>query len=163
MPNQPTSARNYWIPALVLGLTVVGVAVWAAFRWSETGPWVAPAEVKGIANPVPANTTNLASGKLIYEDRCARCHGDQGNGDGPDASMYRTPPGVLSDSRVIGAETDAEIFWKIKTGRRPMPAFGNELSDQQCWQLVDLIRSFAHASPANAAPSPNGLGSSGKQ
>jgi mono/diheme cytochrome c family protein len=42
-----------------------------------------------------------------------------------------------------GSLTDGEIFWKITTGRRPMPGFQNQLSDVQRWQLVNLLRTFA--------------------
>lgn len=146
MRNQTRSPRSYWVPALVFVLAVLGIALWAAMRWNNSGPWVAPADAKSVANPVPPSTQNLAAAKPIYDDRCAHCHGDKGSGDGPDASMYKTPPGVLSDTRIVGAETDGEIFWKITNGRRPMPGFAKELTAEQRWQLVDFIRSLAKPS-----------------
>jgi mono/diheme cytochrome c family protein len=39
--------------------------------------------------------------------------------------------------------TDGEIFWKIGEGRRPMPSFKKRLTDDQRWQLVNYVRSFA--------------------
>jgi len=39
--------------------------------------------------------------------------------------------------------SDGELYWQISKGRRPMPAFANKLSEQQRWQVVDYIRTFA--------------------
>lgn len=153
MPSQSESVKKYGILALVLGLVIASAALWALFRWSNYGPWIAPPEAKSLANPVSMNATTIAAGKSIYADHCARCHGDQGNGDGPDASMYKTPPGVLSDARVMGQQTDGEIFWKIGEGRRPMPSFAKELTDEQRWELVNYIRSLAKPTPSNPAAS----------
>jgi len=44
------------------------------------------------------------------------------------------------------------IFWEVTKGRRPMPAFADKLSDQERWQVVDFIRTFA-------APAGNGASS----
>ena len=150
MPGQNKSSKNYWVPAFITGLAVAGGVLWLLLRWSNYGPWVAPPAAKSLTNPVALNPADLAAAKIIYADRCARCHGDQGHGDGPDASMYKTPPGVLSDARVMGQETDGEIFWKIGEGRRPMPGFAKELSDQQRWQLVNFIRSLAKPAPQDS-------------
>jgi mono/diheme cytochrome c family protein len=156
MPSQEKNPKNYWVPAFIAGLALAGVVLWLLVRGSNYGPWVAPAAAKSLANPAAANPTGLAAAKQIYADRCARCHGDQGNGDGPDASMYKTPPGVLSDARLMGQEADGEIFWKIGEGRRPMPGFEKELSDEQRWQLVNFIRSLARPAPQTlpSAPAP---------
>jgi len=147
MPGQDKNTKSYWVPAFIVALAVVGAMLWLVVRGSNYGPWVAPPAAKSLTNPMAPNAAGLAAAKQIYADHCARCHGDQGNGDGPDASMYKTPPGVLSDARSIGQETDGEIFWKIGEGRRPMPGFEKELSDQQRWQLVNFIRSLAKPAP----------------
>ncbi len=34
----------------------------------------------------------LTAGKRVFETHCARCHGDDGAGDGPDAHLYQRPP-----------------------------------------------------------------------
>jgi mono/diheme cytochrome c family protein len=154
--SRTKSAKDYWVPAFIASLAAAGVLLWFVVRWSNYGPWLPPPAAKTLANPVPASPAGLAAAKFVYSDRCARCHGEQGNGDGPDASMYKTPPGVLSDARAMGQQTDGEIYWKIGEGRRPMPGFEKELSDEQRWQLVNFIRSLAKAAPQiPAAHSPS--------
>jgi mono/diheme cytochrome c family protein len=50
--------------------------------------------------------------------------------------------------------TDGEIFWKMGEGKLPMPAFKKRLTDEQRWQLVNYLRTFAPKPPASAAPLP---------
>ena len=88
---------------------------------------------------MPATAQNVAAAQAIYADRCARCHGDRGAGDGPDASLYKPLPASLT-ADTVRQTSDAELFWKIGKGRRPMPGYENELTAEQRWQLVNLLR-----------------------
>jgi hypothetical protein len=38
--------------------------------------------------------------------------------------------------------TDGELYYKLQTGRGPMPAFGNALTSQEIWQVISYIRGF---------------------
>lgn len=119
----------------------------------DSGPdWGMPPAAKNRPNPVPI-AQNVSATKSLYADRCARCHGAQGAGDGPDASLYKPLPSSLA-SEDIRQSTDGELFWKISKGRRPMPGYESELSEQQRWALVNLIRSFAGKAEASPAPPP---------
>lgn len=100
-----------------------------------------PAAAKYRSNPVPAGQ-NLAAAQSLYADRCARCHGEDGSGDGPDAKLYKPLPSSLVSDQVRQS-TEGELFWKISKGRRPMPGYEGELSEEQRWELVNLLRSFA--------------------
>jgi mono/diheme cytochrome c family protein len=113
--------------------------------------WGMPPSAKNLKNPVTPNSENLAAAKAIYEDRCARCHGDRGAGDGPDASLYKPLPSRLDDDKTRQM-TEGELFWKISKGRRPMPGYSNELTEEQRWQLVNLLRTFSANAPPEAAP-----------
>lgn len=39
------------------------------------------------------------AGRRVYVVHCARCHGDGGKGDGPDASLYKPPPADFTGMR----------------------------------------------------------------
>ena len=41
---------------------------------------------------VPARYSDASSGKQMFRDYCAACHGMEGKGDGPVARFLRTPP-----------------------------------------------------------------------
>jgi mono/diheme cytochrome c family protein len=109
----------------------------------DSGPdWGMPAPAKDVPNPVAPTAQNLAVAGAIYADRCARCHGERGAGDGADASLYKPLPASLIDERTRQT-SDGELFWKIGKGRRPMPGYGSELTAEQRWEIVNLLRSFA--------------------
>jgi mono/diheme cytochrome c family protein len=109
-----------------------------------------PPPAKDTPNPVTPTAQNLAAAEAIYADRCARCHGERGAGDGPDASLYKPLPASLTDEQTRQT-TDGELFWKISKGRRPMPGYESELAPEQRWQLVNLLRTFAANSAAGQA------------
>jgi mono/diheme cytochrome c family protein len=120
----------------------------------NSGPdWGMPAAAKDVPNPVPPTAQNLAAAEAIYADRCARCHGDRGAGDGSDASLYKPLPASLTDD-TVRQTSDGELFWKIGKGRRPMPGYESELTAEQRWQLVNLLRTFAAQPTAKPAAEP---------
>ena len=92
-----------------------------------------------------ATPTTLTDARLVYMNNCQKCHGVNGDGKLPPGSsyFYSTKPTDFTDSRIVGAMSDGEIFWKITHGRKPMPAFEKRLSNEQRWELVNLIRKFA--------------------
>jgi len=45
---------------------------------------------------VPVTRSNPASGKQMFKDYCAACHGATGKGDGPAADLLKTPPPDLT-------------------------------------------------------------------
>jgi len=45
-------------------------------------------------------------------------------------------------SKVVQANTDGELFWKITNGRRPMPANRIRFTDEQRWYIVAFLRSL---------------------
>lgn len=74
---------------LALAGLVVAAAIHPRAASSAALASVAPAEAQ--APDAPADVA-LASGKAIYDARCATCHGRTGMGDGPAAALLTTPP-----------------------------------------------------------------------
>jgi mono/diheme cytochrome c family protein len=122
-------------------LAMIAVSIVLAFlRRTE---WIVPEDAKRRENPIRSSQAGLQGARDLYGDNCAKCHGDTGKGDGPEAwKNYPSPTNLADESRVRNA-TDGELFYQISEGRRPMPRFKNRLSEEQRWELVNLIRSFA--------------------
>ena len=116
-------------------------------------PIAAPGEASGPLNPLTTDQPTRAAGRLLYQTNCAACHGTAGKGDGLAAFGLRPPPGDFTQHMVLGKHTDGQIYLWIRDGypNSAMPAWGQRLSDEQLWQLVTYLRTFAQAS----APSPN--------
>jgi hypothetical protein len=51
-------------------------------------------------------------------------------------------PADFRNARAMAAITDGELYWQITKGARPMPSF-ESLSEQERWELVDYVRTFA--------------------
>jgi len=123
-----------------------------AFACFGCGGWNVPPEAKKMKNPVALNTVTLDFARSLYRNDCAKCHGVNGDGKKPPNSMYSysTKPTNFTDAKLVDAMSDGEIFWKITNGRKPMPSFKIRLTDEQRWELVSLIRIFAHPTSAPA-------------
>lgn len=122
-------------------LGVIGIAV--VFAIFQNKPWKIPEEAKQRKNPVQATPAALAAARSIYHDKCVQCHGETGKGDGSDAALYYPAPATFTDVPHMSATTDGELFYQISEGRKPMPSFKKRLTEEQRWQLVLLVRSFA--------------------
>ena len=104
--------------------------------------WAAPAAEAQKKNPVNINESSFAAGQKIYLKRCVACHGQKGNGDGPDAADLGIHPAKLSDPGVR-EQTDGELFWKITIGKKPMPNYGTRLSPTDRWNVINYLRTLA--------------------
>jgi mono/diheme cytochrome c family protein len=125
--------------ACTIGLIFMSIG-FAAFQKPS---WDASPEMKQKKNPVAPSEAVLREAKSIYADKCANCHGDTGKGDGSDAMMYDPGPADLTDSKRTNKFTDGELFYKLTIGKKPMPSFEKRLTDEQRWEMVILVRSFA--------------------
>ncbi len=122
---------------LVIGLIAVAVVINTARNWSAT------AAARKLKNPVPPTADAITAGKQDYAEHCRNCHGEKGDGRGEKAAELSVAPGDFTDASAMRRRADGELFWQITRGRLPMPAFEDKLTDQQRWQLVDYIRTFA--------------------
>lgn len=104
--------------------------------------WVVPEEARMVGNPVVASEEALASGKAAYQARCASCHGDTGEGDGPATRFIRPAPADFATEEARDRMTDGEIFFKITEGRKPMPGMARTLTDEERWQVVHYLRTL---------------------
>ena len=84
-----------------------------------------------------AHGGDLAAGRRIFERKCARCHG--GNGDGKTAVAGRFPYANLIDGVWRGDGSAESIEKQIRRGRDPMPAFQGKLTDEQIRQTVTYV------------------------
>lgn len=81
------------------------------------------------------------SGRQLYMQHCARCHGADGSGN-PSVSGARD----LSDSRFMNTLSDEHLRRTIRMGKPPnMPAFGNQFSEPSLSVLVAFIRQLSKA------------------
>lgn len=99
-----------------------------------------PPEAAQKANPVKPTPELMAKAKKMYNMDCAMCHGENGDGKG-DMEMKNvtdfTKPDAMKD------RTDGELFHIIRKGKGDMPPEGDRAKDDDVWNLVNYIRTFA--------------------
>jgi len=97
------------------------------------------------ASPAGFAAASIAQGAALYPDHCARCHGAEGRGDGPDAAALAMPPANLTAAH-LWEHSDGEMFWwllhgiEAPDGTLAMAGTAGVLSDDQRWALIDVIR-----------------------
>jgi DMSO reductase family type II enzyme heme b subunit len=102
------------------------------------------------AVPALAQAGDAAAGKVVYERKCAGCHGDKGDGKGPAAELLAPKPrdftaGLYKIRTTANkAPTDQDLFRVITDGMpgTSMPPWA-VLSEKDRWNLVAYVKTFA--------------------
>jgi|SRR5579859_4870868 len=150
-PKQPKSSRNTAILLVIL----FALAAYFAYTAFSRAIWSIPPEAKLVKNPIHDDPAIAAKQILpVYLDKCSECHGETGQGNGPQAKMYDPRPSMLTDAPHLATVTDGELFYVISEGHKPMPSYKRKLSEDQRWQLVLLVRAFSHTVSPQPPPAP---------
>lgn len=100
--------------------------------------WIVPADKKGKLSPFAFNDESRKTGERLYTINCMSCHGTPGKGN----FITLVPPSGDPATEKIQNNSDGEIFYKITSGRGPMPSFRNALTANEIWNVISFVRSF---------------------
>jgi mono/diheme cytochrome c family protein len=106
-------------------------------------PWKTPGNAKTLRNPIAVTLPGLKAAARLYKQDCVICHGSKGDSNGPAAQSLPQKPANFTDQQLMRRASDGELFWKISTGRAPMPSWQDRLSETERWQLVNYLRMLA--------------------
>jgi len=93
-----------------------------------------PEKARDRRDPFEGDPDAVAAGRKLFQQHCAECHGDQGQGG------KRGPS--LSAPEVRQAPSGA-LFWTLSNGivRRGMPDW-SKLPEPERWQIVTYVKTF---------------------
>ncbi len=93
-----------------------------------------------LQNPVERTPESVERGAVLFAANCASCHGETGAGDGPLADTLPAPPANFTVH--VPFHPDGVLFAWITEGIRGtgMPAWRDQLSEQERWDLVNFLR-----------------------
>ncbi len=133
--------RSTTVRVAVAAMTLLGLAVVLVFLVTV----VRPADDGAGGDNVVTDTESIQAGAMLYEANCARCHGADARGGGPDAGTTRVrPPSLVSGH--ITDHSDEELFAIISEGLPGgMPAWEDTLSEDERRDVVTYIRSLQGA------------------
>ena len=116
------------------------------------GQPISEADIKAWVITILADGTNLPPGKgtaaegaKVFAEKCAACHGDRGDGDGPMARDSRIRPANLNEDH-LWEHLDGDLYWWIAAGMRDptgapaMPAFAPLLPAERIWAAVAFAK-----------------------
>jgi mono/diheme cytochrome c family protein len=113
----------------------------AALAWTSAPaqePWTVPDDQHSEAAPFAFTPETVAKGAGIFAKNCQSCHGIPTKGNW--ANIKPVPGDPASEK--FRKNTDGDMFYKISSGRGPMPQFRNILSEEDRWDVISYIRSF---------------------
>jgi glucose/arabinose dehydrogenase len=134
-------ARNFGGALIVLVLALA--PLFPQVRAQNSSFHNAPSSARDLKNPFAGQ--KLASAQTIYHLRCARCHGENGEGSG------NIP--ALTTAKVQSAQ-DGELFWYITKGdvNNGMPAW-DSLPERDRWRIVTYVKGALNTKTSGAASS----------
>jgi cytochrome c oxidase cbb3-type subunit 3 len=97
---------------------------------------------------MPVGAADLAAAKKDFVRFCAKCHGNEGKGDGPQADALNPKPQNLADCAHMKGMDDGTLFTAIKEGgeavhlSKEMPAWKEGMDDAEIHDLVAFVRSL---------------------
>ncbi len=71
----------------------------------------------------------------LFRQNCAICHGQEANGKEIDGKLI--PSLRYGDA---ATKSEDEIYQQIKEGKLPMPAFKNQLTEDEIRKMVQFVR-----------------------
>jgi mono/diheme cytochrome c family protein len=104
----------------------------------------APEKARAKRNPLATDPDAIAAGANLFDQHCAECHGELGEGSRKGPSLLKEP---------VQSAAPGSIFWLLTNGvvRRGMPVW-SKLPEPQRWQLVAYIKSLGVPAVPGAAP-----------
>lgn len=103
--------------------------------------------------PALAKPGDVEKGEAIYAMRCLQCHGKEGDGLGPAAERLNPSPRdftlglykIISSAFDADLPNDEDLFRMVRDGMpgTAMPGWSDMLSDQDMWDVIAYIKTFA--------------------
>ncbi len=154
--------------AIALGLPGTGMPDWAdvlskkkikqVIKYIKTfsDKWekeTSSPQVLTVGTVVPTSPESVDRGKKKFTALgCMICHGTEGRGDGPTASVLKNHRGDSVYPRNLnknwlfrGGAKAEDIYMRFNTGLNgtPMPSFSDKLNNEESWDLANYIRSLS--------------------
>jgi mono/diheme cytochrome c family protein len=112
------------------------------------GSLIIPKEQRELAakqpNPLKPTPESIALGKEHFATFCVPCHGPEAKGGVTGLVAVKfVPPPDLTNGALQQGRTDGYWHSYIMVGGAVMPAYGEALSSNEAWSIVNYLRTLA--------------------
>jgi mono/diheme cytochrome c family protein len=115
---------------------MIGVALTAVASAQYQG-WTIPDTAKTEKSPVKSAADAAKKGKALFASNCAKCHGPDGKGNGPDSDHAAD----LTDEFRTELNPEGVLYYKVWNGHTgDMPGFKSKLTKDETWALVEYLK-----------------------
>lgn len=98
----------------------------------------------------PTTYPDIEKGKKIFKVECARCHGENGYGDGPDGKDLKPSPRNFHNAEQMNALSAFAVFNTVRIGIEGTGMVANtKLTDKEVWDVAFYVLSLRYGSKAN--------------
>lgn len=119
---------------IVAAALSVGLGVGVSAQYAG---WTIPDTAKTEKSPVKVAADGAKKGKSLFASNCAKCHGPEGKGDGPDSDHAAD----LTDEFRIELNPEGVLYYKVWNGHaQDMPGFKSKLTKDDTWNLVEYLK-----------------------
>ncbi len=136
------------IPVTILATTLFLTASVASEPTHVTP--TAPADYLAKSNPFGSEDFDPAvtkKGGRLFKTKCRKCHGVEGDGQGPNAELLIIKPVAFAAQGYLAGRKDGQLYWIIENGSEgtDMIAHGPgsriNLNEEEIWKIVAYLRS----------------------
>ena len=117
------------------------VVFWVGVLVLLTSAATAASSVPSAAGAQKGRAAQIERGRAVYADRCARCHGSDGQGRTRLGETLGPPD--LSDAAWQRKHSNAHMISSVTNGLGSMPAFKKKLSRQDIAAAIAYVRTLA--------------------
>jgi len=142
------SVISAWLSKAKVCATALSIPL--VLLWCSGAFWAAPISAgrqsRTEKQPGPElSNEQLARAKTVFLEKCARCHGPDGQGRTVLGSMLKIPN--FTDSAWWRDDVNnRRLTSSVANGKNEMPAFGKKLTRAEINSLVAYVRRFSRSS-----------------
>jgi len=147
--NYPMKNRLVFIiPLLIIFLSACSFSL--AEDITPPPNYVSPTPQPTLGALYPSVPPSPARGKLLYEENCVACHGNNGLGNGPEAASLPVTIPAIGLQEIASQSNPADWYTVITRGRmeKDMPPYSS-LSEAQRWDILAYVYTLSNT-PAMA-------------
>jgi mono/diheme cytochrome c family protein len=94
-------------------------------------------DVVAYAQALGTTPGDIEAGEALYEEHCVECHATDGSGAVAGTSDF-------SDAATMATQSPQALFDVVSQGRDEMPAFADQMAEEERWQVVDYLRTLSY-------------------